>query len=175
MNKNQVFDFNQNNEILQFHNCNKNKTFWGLLLFGLLIILFSCKNVSSVTETSSSEKIETIYKDSIRYIDSVIPIERYVDIVREYDTLTLETSQAKAQCWVDSIFLKGMIKNKKVINYKYIDRWNTITNDSIVYKDKIDYVETIKYKPNPINKVTATISVIFILMLLVLILRKFIK
>lgn len=153
----------------------KNVCFKTLLILGCIFILFSCKSVSRVTETSSSEKIETIYKDSVRYIDSIIPVERYVDIVRDYDTLTLETSQAKAQCWVDSIFLKGMIENKKVINYKYIDRWNTITNDSIVYKDKIDYVEKIKYKPNPINKVTATISVIFILMLLVLILRKFLK
>ena len=154
---------------------NKNKTFWRLLLLGYIFILFSCKSVSEVTRDISEVKIETIYKDSIRYVDSVIPVERYVDIVRDYDTLTLETSQAKAQCWVDSIFLKGMIENKKVINYKYIDRWNTITNDSIVYKDKIDYVEIIKYKPNPINKVTATISVIFILILLVLILIKFLK
>lgn len=165
MNKNQVFDFNQN----------KNKTFWTLLVLSYIFILFSCKSVSEVTRDISDVKIETIYKDSVRYVDSIIPVERYVDIVRDYDTLTLETSQAKAQCWVDSIFLKGMIENKKVINYKYIDRWNTITNDSIVYKDKIDYIETIKYKPNPINKVTATISVIFILMLLVLILRNFLK
>lgn len=150
-------------------------TLVAFLLLGYIFILFSCKSVSEVTRDISDVKIETIYKDSVRYIDSVIPIERYVDIVREYDTLTLETSQAKAQCWVDSIFLKGIIENKKVINYKYIDRWNTITNDSIVYKDKIDYIETIKYRPNPINKVTATISVIFILTFLVLILRKFLN
>lgn len=150
-------------------------TLVAFLLLGYIFILFSCKSVSEVTRDISDVKIETIYKDSVRYVDSVIPIERYVDIARDYDTLTLETSQAKAQCWVDSIFLKGMIENKKVINYKYIDRWNTITNDSIVYKDKIDYIETIKYRTNPINKVTATISVIFILMLLVLILRKFLK
>ena len=142
MNKNQVFDFNQN----------KNKTFWTFLVLSYIFILFGCKNVSEVTRDISDVKIETIYKDSVRYIDSVIPVERYVDIVRDYDTLTLETSQAKAQCWVDSIFLKGMIENKKVIKYKYIDRWHTITNDSIVYKDKIDYVETIKYIKNPVNK-----------------------
>lgn len=127
-------------------------TLVAFLLLGYIFILFSCKSVSEVTRDISEVKIETIYKDSVRYVDSVIPIERYVDIVRDYDTLTLETSQAKAQCWVDSIFLRGMIENKKVINYKYIDRWNTITNDSIVYKDKIDYVETIKYIKNPVNK-----------------------
>ena len=155
----------------------KNMCFKTFLLLGFIFILFGCASVSRVTETTSSEKIEIVYKDSIRYFDStvIIPVERYVDVVRSYDTLELETSQAKARAWVDSIFLRGMIENKKVINYKYIDRWNTITNDSIVYKDKIDYVETIKYKPNPINKVTATISVIFILVLLVLILRNFLK
>lgn len=146
-----------------------------LLVLSYIFICQSCKSVSEVTRDISEVKIETIYKDSVRYIDSVIPIERYVDVALDYDTLTLETSQAKAQCWVDSIFLKGMIENKKVINYKYIDRWHTIINDSIIYKDKIDYIETIKYKPNPINKVTATISAIFILMVLVFITRHFLK
>ena len=112
---------------------------------------------------------------AISFIDSVVPVERYIDIVRDYDTLTLETSQAKAQCWVDSIFLKGMIENKKVINYKYIDRWHNITNDSIVYKDKIDYVETIKYKKNPVNKnllIWAIISTLSLLGTLWLTFRK---
>lgn len=134
---------------------NKNRTFWRLLLFGLLIILFGCKSVSSVTETSSSEKIEIVYKDSVRYYDStiIIPIERYVDIVNDYDTLLLETSQAKAKCWVDSIWLKGNIENKSIVQYKYIDRWHV--KDSLVYKDKedseISQIETIKYIKNPVN------------------------
>lgn len=135
---------------------NKNKTLWTLLLFGLLIILFGCKSVSSVTETSSSEKIEIVYKDSIRYFDStvIIPVERYVDIVRSYDTLELETSQAKARAWVDSIFLRGEIENKSIVQYKYIDKWHV--KDSLVYKDKedseISQIETIRYIKNPVNK-----------------------
>ena len=146
-----------------------------LLVLIYIFILFGCKSVSTVTETTSDVKIETNYIDSVRYIDSIIPVERYVDIVRDYDTLILETSQAKAQCWVDSIFLKGTIENKKVIHYKYIDKWHTIINDSIVYKDKIDYVEVIKYKPNPINKITLGISIALILMVIVLILRHFLR
>lgn len=135
---------------------NKNRTFWRLLLFGLLIILFGCKSVSSVTETSSSEKIEIVYKDSIRYFDStvIIPVERYVDIVRSYDTLELETSQAKARAWVDSIFLRGEIENKSIVQYKYVDKWHT--KDSLIYKDKenseISQIETIRYVKNPVNK-----------------------
>ena len=153
----------------------KNKTLWTLLVLVYIFILFGCKSVSTVTETTSDVKIETTYIDSVIYIDSIIPVERFVNIVRDYDTLTLETSQAKAQCWVDSIWLRGSIENKKVIKYQYIDRWHTSTNDSIVYKDKVDYIEIIKYKPNPINKVTLGISIAFILIVLVLILRHFLK
>ena len=153
----------------------KNKTFWTLLLLSYIIILFSCKSSREVTREASEIKIETNYIDSVRYFDSIIPVERYVDIVRDYDTLTLETSQAKAQCWVDSIWLRGSIENKKVIKYKYIDRWHTETNDSIVYKDKIDYVETIKYRANPVNKFTLLYSIILTLIALVLILRHFRK
>lgn len=158
---------------------NKNRTFWRLLLFGLLIILFGCKSVSSVTETSSSEKIEIVYKDSIRYFDStvIIPVERYVDIVREYDTLTLETTQAKARAWVDSIFLRGEIENKSIVQYKYIDRWHI--KDSLVYKDKedseISQIETIKYIKNPVNKNLLILCIISTLGLLGTILLTFRK
>ena len=79
-------------------------TLVALLLLGYIFILFSCKSVSRVTETTSNEKIEIVYKDSIRYFDStvIIPVERYVDVVRSYDTLELETSQAKARAWVEN-------------------------------------------------------------------------
>lgn len=149
----------------------------GLLVFVCMFLLLACKSPRDIIQTTEKEKIEIVYKDSIRYYDSivVVPVERYVDVVRNYDTLTLETSQAVAKAWVDSIFLKGTIENKSIVQYKYIDKWHTITNDSIVYKDKIDYVETIKYVKNPVNKVTATISVVFFIMLLVFILRTFLK
>jgi len=131
-------------------------TLVAFLLLGYIFILFSCKSISRVTETTSNEKIEIVYKDSIRYFDStvIIPVERYVDIVRSYDTLELETSQAKARAWVDSIYLRGEIENKSIIQYKYVDRWHT--KDSLVYKDKeeseISQIETIKYIKNPVNK-----------------------
>lgn len=148
---------------------------WCILVIGLVILLNSCKSVSKVTETTSSVKIETICKDSVIYRDSIIPVERYVDIAREYDTLTLETSLAKAQCWVDSIFLKGIIENKKAVKYKYVGRWSTTTNDSLVCKEKVDYVETIKYKANPVNKFTLLYSIFLTLIALVFVLRHFRK
>ena len=131
-------------------------TLVAFLLLGYIFILFSCKSVSRVTETTSNEKIEIVYKDSIRYFDStvIIPVERYVDIVRSYDTLELETSQAKAKAWVDSIFLRGEIENKEIVQYKYVDKWHT--KDSLVYKEKedseISQIETIRYIKNPVNK-----------------------
>lgn len=131
-------------------------TLVALLILGYIFILFSCKSVSRVTETTSNEKIEIVYKDSIRYFDStvIIPVERYVDIVRSYDTLELETSQAKAKAWVDSIYLRGEIENKAIVQYKYVDKWHV--KDSLVYKDKedseISQIETIRYIKNTVNK-----------------------
>ena len=154
-------------------------TLVALLLLGYIFILFSCKSVSRVTETTSNEKIEIVYKDSIRFFDStvIIPVERYVDIVRSYDTLELETSQAKARAWVDSIFLRGEIENKSIVQYKYVDKRHT--KDSLVYKDKedseISQIETIKYIKNPVNKkllIWAIISTLCLLGTLWFIFRK---
>ena len=154
---NEILQFhNCNNEILQFHNCNKKITFWTLLLLSYIFICSSCESVSRVTKTTSNEKIEIVYKDSVRYYDStvVVPVERYVDIVRDYDTLELETSQAKAKAWVDSIYLRGEIENKKITQYKYVDRWHV--RDSSYFKDKEDseilQIETIRYVKNPVDK-----------------------
>lgn len=150
-----------------------------LLVLSYIFICQSCKSVSRVTETTSNEKIEIVYKDSIRYFDStvIIPVERYVDIVRSYDTLELETSQAKAKAWVDSIFLRGEIENKSIVQYKYVDKWHV--KDSLVYKDKedseISQIETIKYVKNPVNKnllIWAIISTLGLLVTLWLTFRK---
>lgn len=119
------------------------------------IILFpSCAGVSNVTETSSNEKIEIVYKDSVRYYDSVvvIPVERYVDIVNKYDTLFLETSLAEAYAYVDSLFLRGEIKNKDVNQTEIIYKDNYIVNDTIIYKEKTEYKDRVEYIKNPVNK-----------------------
>lgn len=126
----------------------------GTLLALSYIILFpSCKSVSNVTETSSNEKIEIVYKDSVRYYDSVvvIPVERYVDIVNKYDTLFLETSLAEAYAYVDSLFLRGEIKNKDVNQTEIIYKDNYIVNDTIICKEKTEYKDRVEYVKNPMN------------------------
>ena len=155
----------------------------GLLVLALLFLLFSCKSHREVTRETSRENLEVVYIDSVVIHDSVVvvPVERYVDIVREYDTLTLETSQAVAQCWVDSAWLRGTIENKQAVQYKYVDRWHvrdsliydTLTRLDVTYVDRV--VEKVVEKQNPLNRLTLTISVIFIILTLLCVLRRFLK
>lgn len=151
----------------------------GLLVFVCMFLLFSCRSPRDIIQTTEKEKIEIVYKDSIRYFDSTVitPVERYVDLVREYDTLKLSTSLASAEAWLDTVnsCLRGTIYNKNTYTYEkeVIDHY--IVKDSISYVEKPVTYETIKYVKNPVNKVTATISIVFFLMLLVFILRTFLK
>lgn len=91
-----------------------------LILVGMIagVLTFSCSPIKHVPIDIEHEK-ETNIKDSIIYNirDSitVIPVERIVEIVPQYDTLTLETSLAKAKAYVDTTLhvLKGNIENKE--------------------------------------------------------------
>lgn len=108
--------------------------------FFLLLFLFSCspKVLPPIeTNTTVRDSIVLVYRDCVR----VIPVERVVDVVRQYDSLFLETSLAKAVAYVDTTThtLKGSIENKQDIVYKYV------TNEKIAYKDSIVYCE----KPVP--------------------------
>lgn len=92
---------------------------------------------------SGIEKEVTNYRDSIRIRDSivVIPIEKIVDVVPAYDTLKLETTQARAKAYVDTTLhlLKGSIENK--------DKAKTEVREVVKFVEKIDtlYIE----KPIP--------------------------
>lgn len=109
-----------------------------------LLVLISCGT------TKPTVPIETIYnyKDSvIVHVDSVkvdVPVERYVDIVNYTDTLTLETSVAKAIAYADttSHTLKGEIKNKPVQLKKEIMYQDRVIEKE-VYKDKPIYIDKI--------------------------------
>ena len=114
-----------------------------------ILIAVSCALISSCGTTKYVYLPgETIYnyKDSvIVHVDSVkvdVPIERYVDIVNYTDTLTLETSVAKAIAYADTIShtLKGDIKNK-----------TTQLKKEIIYKDRIIEKEVYKDKPYPVE------------------------
>ena len=128
-------------------------TLVALLTISYIILFPSCASFSGVTETTSNEKIEIVYKDSVRYYDSVIviPVERYVDIVNKYDTLFLETSLAEAYAYVDSLFLIGEIKNKNKAQTEIIYKDNYITKDTTIYKEKTEYKDKVEYVKNPVN------------------------
>ena len=113
------------------------------LLITLLTALAigGCGLIKTVPVETKYETI-TNYVDSLRIKDSirVIPIERYVDIVRPVDTLTLETSLAKATAYYDSTFnvLRGEIYNKKQVEeHHHFEEHSTAKADTVRIEKEI--------------------------------------
>lgn len=106
------------------------------LFLGLLLIFNGCKSKQVIVER---ENIVYVQLDSTHIKDSIVivPIEKFVDVVPQYDTLYLSTSIAEAKSWIDSTnhILRGEIKNLKAIEYKYIEVERIVKNDSIVEKE----------------------------------------
>lgn len=140
----------------------------------LITILLSILLCISCGVTKPTVPIETIYnyRDSVIVrVDSVkvdVPVERYVDIVNYTDTLTLETSVAKAIAYADTTTrtLKGEIKNKPVQLKKEIVYQDRVIEKE-VYKDKPVYVEVEKIKTKhpfyePILWLFSLLSIIYI-------------
>lgn len=90
----------------------------GLVALVTFVVLttFGC---SPKIYPSTDTNIRWEVRDSVRYIDSLVPVpvpvERIVDIVPVYDTLKLETTLAKAQAYVDTVThtIRGSIENRK--------------------------------------------------------------
>lgn len=140
----------------------------------MMLFMIGCKPIHQVVV---EHVIETHVVDSLVIRDSVVtvPVERYVDLVREYDTLHLSTSLAEAEAWLDTTnsCLRGSIWNKHTYTYEkeVIDHY--ITKDSIVEKP-VPYPEYIEVK-NPVNDklvIWSIISSIGCLALLVWVFRK---
>lgn len=125
----------------------------GAIIAALLILLglSGCSTVKYVPiESETIEKV--VIRDSVIVRDSivVIPIERMVDVVPKYDTLSLETSIAKSKSWVDTTThtLKGEILNKEQkqnrdrTEIKYIHR-----TDSVFIEKPVPYPEPVPYVP----------------------------
>lgn len=115
-----------------------------ILLFSLLLV--GCSTIKEIP-VKEIERVVNVYRDSLRIKDSirVIPVERIVDIVPEYDTLKMETSLAASTSWVDTVThtLKGKLENKKEAETKYIER--------IEYIEKIDTVYIQIPDPYPVE------------------------
>lgn len=151
---------NNNKNVLflkeKFKMSNILKKYFLLILVGMYMLFGGVMNgCSPLRKTIIEYKTEYVKKDSVNIRDSVIvvPVERYVDVVPEYDTLYLQTSLAQSKSWVDTTLhmLKGSIenKNKMVEHIKYVDKWHT--KDSLVYVTKevpVDKIVKVKNKTN---------------------------
>lgn len=111
-----------------------------LIILSVLVGITACRTVYIPSQDS---KVHYHYVDSIRWVDSLVPIpipvEQYVDVVRQYDTLRLESSLARSVSYVDTLThtLKGKLENKQdsvktVIKVK--ERFVTEYRDSTVTK-----------------------------------------
>ena len=112
-----------------------------------------------------TEKEVTNYKDSIRIKDSivVIPVERIVDIVPQYDTLKLETTQARAKAYVDTALhlLRGSIENK--------DKTKTEVREVIRFIERTDTLYIDKPVPYEVEKQVRYVPAIYKLSLIFMI------
>jgi len=108
------------------------QAFRSTLITLLMVLSFQC--CKPVHEVITHHEYITHVKDSIVTRDSVvlIPQETYTNIAWKYDTLHLETSLATATAWVDSLWLRGTMKNKQAASFHH--ETETIVRDSIVYE-----------------------------------------
>ena len=115
-----------------------NYPFWALIV-ACGLAAASCGQIKYVPVETTTTTI-TNYRDSLRIKDSirVIPIERYVDIVRPLDTLHLETSLAAATAYFDTTFnaLRGEIHNKREIEEHHREVEHSTAKADTVYVDK---------------------------------------
>ena len=111
------------------------------------------------------EKEVTNHKDSICIRDSivVIPVERIVDIVPQYDTLKLETTQARAKAYVDTALhlLRGSIENK--------DKTKTEVREVIRFIERTDTLYIDKPVPYEVEKQVRYVPAIYKLSLIFMI------
>ena len=115
---------------------------FNIFLFILFLLSFVGCSTTRYVPVKETEKEVTNYKDSIRIRDSivVIPVERIVDIVPAYDTLKLETTQARAKAYVDTTLhlLRGSIENKDKVKtevrevIKFVERTDTLYIEKLV-------------------------------------------
>ena len=127
------------------------------ILFTVFLLSFVGCSTTRYVPVKEVEKEVTNYKDSIRIRDSiiVIPIERIVDIVPQYDTLKMETTQAKAKAYVDTTLhlLRGSIENK--------DKAKTEVREVIRFVERTDTLYIEKTVPYEVEKQVRYIPTFF--------------
>ena len=138
---------------------------FNIFLFIILIFTFMGCSTTRYVPVKEIEKEVTNHKDSIRIRDSivVIPVERIVDIVPQYDTLKLETTQARAKAYVDTTLhlLRGSIENK--------DKAKTEVREVVKFVEKIDTLYIDKPVPYEVEKQVRYVPAIYKLSLIFMI------
>lgn len=152
---------------------------FNIFLFIILLLSFMGCSTTRYIPIKETEREVVNYKDSIRIRDSivVIPIERIVDVVPQYDTLKLETTQAKAKAYVDTTLhlLRGSIENKDKAKtevrevVKFVERTDTLYIEKPV---PYEVEKKVRYVP-AFFKFTALFFVGVILLIIIRIVLKF--
>ena len=118
-----------------------------ILCFVFLLSFVGCSTTRYIP-VKETEKEVINYKDSIRIRDSIVvtPIERIVDVVPTYDTLKIETTQAKAKAYVDTTLhlLRGSIENK--------DKAKTEVREVVKFVERTDTIYVEKPVPYEVEK-----------------------
>lgn len=121
---------------------------FNIFLFILFLLSFVGCSTTRYVPIKESEREVVNYKDSIRIRDSivVIPVEKIVDVVPAYDTLHLETTQAKAKAYVDTALhlLRGSIENK--------DKSKTEVREVVKFVERTDTIYVEKPIPYEVEK-----------------------
>ena len=138
---------------------------FNIFLFIILLLSFMGCSTTRYVPVKETEKEVTNYKDSVRIRDSivVIPVEKIVDVVPAYDTLLLETTQAKARAYVDTTLhlLRGSIENK--------DKAKTELREVVKFVERTDTVYVEKPVPYEVEKKVRYVPAIYKLSLIFMI------
>ena len=138
---------------------------FNIFLFIVFLLSFVGCSTTRYVPVRGVEKEVTNHKDSIRIKDSivVIPIEKIVDIVPQYDTLKLETTQARAKAYVDTTLhlLRGSIENK--------DKSKTEVREVVKFVERTDTVYIEKPVPYEVEKKVRYVPAIYKLSLIFMI------
>ena len=136
-----------------------------IFLFILFLLSFVGCSTTRYVPIKESEREVVNYKDSIRIRDSivVIPVERIVDVVPAYDTLRLETTQARAKAYVDTALhlLRGSIENK--------DKAKTEVREVVKFVERTDTLYIEKPVPYEVEKKVRYVPAIYKLSLIFMI------
>ena len=138
---------------------------FNIFLFIIFLLTFVNCSTTRYVPVKETEKEVVNFKDSIQIRDSivVIPVERIVDVVPAYDTLRMETTQARAKAYVDTALhlLRGSIENK--------DKAKTEVREVVRFVERTDTIYVEKPVPYEVEKKVRYVPAIYKLSLIFMI------